>query len=66
MVEENVDKKVLVDLEVSLPLDKFKQIKELADSLEKTVPETIELCLYERCEDLLSQFQEMEKEAPAD
>lgn len=44
---------MFVEVEFSIPSDKFAKFKELADGLSKSVPETIELCMYEKLDELL-------------
>lgn len=49
--------KLLVDIVVSLPEDRIFRFKKLAEELSKTVPETMELCMFEKCDEYLDMFE---------
>lgn len=55
-----------VQIEFSVPTERIAQFKELGKSLEKSVPEVIELCMYEKLEELLDEAKNNVPENPID
>lgn len=53
---------LLVDIELSIPQERILKFKDLGDQLSKTVPEVVELCMNEKCDEYLEMF---EKNVPS-
>ena len=48
--------KVMVDIELSLDVTEINKFKELADQMDKTVPEVVEMCMLEKRDEMLDMF----------